>query len=263
MLLTLALACCSGNATASPKGSEAVIQLLQTQACNGCNLNEADLVHAQLDGVEITEASLKGANLNQAKLNASNLSNSDLSFVSLQGASLRGANLLGANLYGADLRGADLTNAKLSIGALSEAHWDGAMGIKTGIHSHAELHNAGVDAAQRGLWGEAETLFGRALEEAPTNGLTWVARGIARSQLVKDDLAASDWNYAASLFRSKGNSEWANQLETAARSIKKRRHQQSPRDNGNGIGSNILNGVISSLSSIAPLAIQALKYAGM
>ena len=253
----------STAAAAAPQGSSAVIQLLQTQRCNACNLNDADLVHAQLNNADLKEASLKRANLNHAKLNNSDLSNSDLSFSNLQGASLQGANLTGAKLFGADLRGADLTNAKLSVGALAEAHWEGAIGIEPGIQSHAELHNAGVDAAQTGRWGEAETLFGLAIKQSPNNGMSWVARGIARSQLVKDDLAAADWSYAAALFKNQGSEDWAEQLNSAAVSIKKRRHLQQPSEPSNGLGSNLLSGIIGGLTSIAPLALQALKYAGI
>jgi len=251
------------SAKAAPQGSSAVIQLFRTQQCNACNLNDADLVHSQLNNVELKKASLQRANLNHAKLNNSDLSNSDLSFANLQGTSLQGANLTGAKLFGTDLRGADLTHAKLSIGALAEAHWEGAIGIEPGIQSHAELHNAGVDAAQTGRWGEAETLFGLAIKQSPNNGMSWVARGIARSQLVKDDLAAADWSYAAALFKNQGSEDWAEQLDSAAALITKRRHLKQPAEPSNGLGSNLLSGFIGGLTSIAPIALQALKYAGV
>ena len=248
---------------ASPRSNQAIIQLFQSKRCDQCDLNEADLVHAQLNDSFLTGARLRRANLNHAQLNGSDLRSADLSFASLRGSSLRGANLMGANLYGTDLRGADLTGAQLSTGALLESHWQGAKGIMQGVQSHEELHNAGVDAALEGRWNDAETLFGLAIKQTPENALSWVARGIARSQLVKDELAASDWHYAAALFEKTGSDSWARQLQTAADSIQKRRHVQDLPENSNGIGSNFLNGIISALSSIAPIAIQALKYAAM
>ena len=261
--LLLTILWLNGPLHASPyvRDQDALIKLLETRICKKCNLNEADLVHAQLNDADLEGSTLIRANFNQAVLANSNLRGVDLSFTSLRGASLRGADLRGAKLYGTDLRDADLSGAQLSAGALQEAHWKGARGIAPGIQSHAELHNAGVDAAQSGRWREAEALFGLAIKQSPHHGLSWVARGIARSQLVKDDLAASDWSHASTLFKHKGSVEWAKQLESAAATIKERSHKQQKVESSNGIGSNLLSGIIGGLSSIAPIALQALKYA--
>ena len=128
-------------------------------------------------------------------LDGANLSGADLSFTSLRGASLRGADLTGSRLYGTDLRDADLAGAKLSRNALEEAHWQGAAGIASGSRSHPALHNAGVKF-QAGRWSEAEQLFSDAIRSNPEEPLSWVARGISRSEQAKDELAAADFRYA-------------------------------------------------------------------
>ena len=149
-------------------------------------------------------------------MDEANLSGADLSFTSLRGASLRGANLTGSRLYGTDLREADLSGAQLSPKALEEAHWQRAKGIANGTRSHALLHNAGVEAFQAGRWHEAEQLFGAAIDIGRNEPLSWVTRGISRSEQAKDVLAAADFRYAADIYRTQVADEWATQLTVAA-----------------------------------------------
>lgn len=75
-----------------------VRQFLRTNACEGCDLSDADF-----SGLDFTGANLSGANLSGARFVRSNLTRADLSGADLSQVILTGANLRGANLTGADL----------------------------------------------------------------------------------------------------------------------------------------------------------------
>ncbi len=245
------------------QASEDLVVLLQSKDCSDCRLADVDLVHADLRDADLSGAKLQRANLGQARLDGADLSNADLSFTSLRGASLRGANLTGTKLYGTDLRDADLTGAKLNVNALDEAHWQGASGITDGIRSHAALHNAGVEAFQAGHWSVAEQLFSEAIRSQPEEPLSWVARGISRSEQAKDDIAAADFQYAASLYATQGSLRWAEQLREAAVSLSQRRFVDTSTNEGRGLGGQILQSTISGLRMIAPIASKALIPMGL
>ena len=248
---------------AEAHANESLIKVLHERSCEGCSLADADLVHADLRDASLRDAKLMRANLGQAQLDGADLRNADLSFTSLRGASLRGADLTGSKMYGTDLRDADLSGARLSPRALEEAHWQGAQGIATGSRSHAALHNAGVAAFQAGRWPEAEQLFSDAIRSAPNEPLSWVARGISRSEQAKDDLAASDFRYAASLYQAKGSQDWANQLMAAADSVNKRRFESDAPNEGKGMGGQFLQGAMAGLRMLAPIAAKALVPLGL
>ena len=252
-----------GMASSQARASDALIQVLQERSCSGCRLADADLVHADLRDADLSDAKLMRANLGQAQLDGADLSGADLSFTSLRGASLRGANLTGTRLYGTDLRDADLTGAQLTPNALDEAHWQGASGISIGIRSHAALHNAGVEAFQAGRWSAAEQLFSNAIRSDPAEPLSWVARGISRSEQAKDDLAASDFRYAASLYQAQGSEDWANQLTATAKSVNRRRFESNASNEGKGMGGQLLQGAMAGLRMLAPIAAKALVPMGL
>jgi len=240
---------------AAPQADAAVIQLLQTQECRGCKLADADLVHVQLRDADLESAELQRANLSQAQLDGANLRNADLSFTSLQGASLRGADLRGSRLLGTDLRDVDLTGALLDVNGLEEAHWSGAKGIQPQAQSHAALHNAGVTAAEGNRWAQAEDLFGLAIRKKPKTIESWIARGITREKLGKRQLAAQDFNYAALLSSARGAEKQSIQLKKAAEALKDK-HIQTQK--GNGIGSAVLDSLLSTSKALLPIAMKLL-----
>ncbi|MEJ6827772.1 MAG: pentapeptide repeat-containing protein [Synechococcus sp. ArSW.bin.68] len=240
-----------------------LIKVLQDGDCRNCRLADADLVHADLRDADLRDARLQRANLGEARLDGADLRGANLSFTSLRGASLRGANLEGSILHGTDLRYADLSGARLSQNSLGEAHWQGATGISRGIQSHASLHNAGVEAAQAGRWSTAEQLFSYAIHSRPEEPLSWVARGISRSEQAKDDIAAADFRYAASLYAQSGQKKVVEQLQTAADGVQNRRTKGSQSPSGNGWGGQILNGITSLAQTLAPLAMKALIPMGL
>ena len=162
LALGLLLAVLPGAAQAAD--GEQVLRLLEQRRCEGCRLQDADLVQADLRDARLSNAQLQRANLSGSRLDGADLRGADLSFTSLAGASLRGADLRGSLLLGTDLRQADLSGASLDPGALSRSHWQGAVGIASSVHSYAELHNAGVSAALAGQAPDAERWFSAAIE---------------------------------------------------------------------------------------------------
>tara|TARA_B100000674_G_scaffold147050_1_gene116349 strand:+ start:252 stop:1055 length:804 start_codon:yes stop_codon:yes gene_type:complete len=230
---------------------EELILLLQDKRCPQCRLADVDLVHADLRDADLSGAKLQRANLSQAKLDGADLSGADLRFTSLQGASLRGADMRGANFNGTDLRDADLSGAQLDANALEQAHWSRATGMPAKAQSHAALHNAGVIATESGRWKAAEELFTKAIKRQPDTAESWIARGITRERLGKRQLAMQDFSYAGTLYEKEGDSQTAEQLKTAATALKE--HITNP-EGGNGIGSAVLNSLISTTQALIPLA---------
>jgi tetratricopeptide (TPR) repeat protein len=238
-----------------------LFKLLQTRSCRGCKLQDADLVHADLRDADLRQAQMQRANLGQARLDGAQLSGANLSFTSLMGASLRGADLRGARLDGTDLRQADLSGALLDAGALSRSHWQRATGIEPTQLSFAELHNAGAEAAQQGRYPEAETFFGAAIRREPGAAISWVARGICRGEQGKTDLAASDFNYAATLYGERGQEEQALQLKQAAEQVVTSAKSESR--GGSGAGSKALGSALAAFQFLAPLAAKAFLPMGL
>ena len=235
------------------QASEDLVLLLQSKDCSECRLADVDLVHADLRDADLSGAKLQRANLGQARLDGADLSNTDLSFTSFRGASLRGANLTGAKLYGTDLRDCDLTGALLDPNSLEEAHWSGATGLPAAANSHAALHNAGVRAAEGERWDQAENLFNQAILKQSNSVESWVARGITRERLGKRQLAIQDFNYARNLYASRGGKLEAAQLNAAAISLQDKIYKEK---NGNGMGSAVLNGLLSTSKALLPLAMK-------
>ncbi len=242
-------------ATPGALAGEGLLQLMEQRRCQGCDLAGADLVHAQLADVDLRGARLQRANLSQAKLDGARLNGADLSYTSLLGASLRGADLRGARLEGTDLRQADLSGTLLDGGALSRAHWQGARGLDPNLLSYGELHNAGVEAARQGRMPEAEQWFSEAIRREPAAAVSWLARGITRSELGQRQLAANDFDYAASLYAARGEEAEARQLRQAAKQLNTAPGQTA--GSGNGIGSAALGGALGVLQFLAPLAAKA------
>ena len=238
-----------------------LIMLLEAQACPNCTLADADLVHADLRDANLNAADLRRANLSRARLDGADLRDADLRFSSLKGASLRGGDLRGARLDGTDLRQADLSGALINPGALDRSHWLGAMGINEGLRSPASLHNAGVDEANAGRWPQAELLFGEAIRADPEQAMSWVARGLSRGQQGNETKAAQDLLHAADLLDRQGAPEQSEQIRQAV--AKLQADEGSGSKSGNGLGSALLGGTVSTLSALAPLALKTLVPGGI
>jgi tetratricopeptide (TPR) repeat protein len=232
-----------------------VLRLLDSRRCNQCQLQDADLVQADLREARLQGALLQRANLSGARLDGADLRGADLSFTSLNGASLRGSDLRGANLNGTDLRQADLSGSQLEQGQLSRSHWQQARGLNLSLQSYAELHNAGIAAAQQGRFPEAEEFFGQAIRDQPEAAISWVARGISRAEQGKTAEAIQDLNQASQLYLAAGDTAQANQLNAAVERLQQ--PEKRPRK-GNGLASNLASGAIQALQILAPIAIKAM-----
>lgn len=232
-----------------------LMRLLEGKSCKHCKLQDADLMHADLRDARLQNAHLQRANLSRAKLDGALMTGADLRHTSFNGASLRGADLRGAILEGADLRQADLSGCLLDPGALARTHWDQATGIDHSRElSHAELHNAGVQAANQGRHPEAERFFGAAIRKQPLAAISWMARAISRGEQGHNELAARDFNYAAELYASSGDLQQAEQLKRAATTLIT---PPSRGSSGNGQGIAAVGGAMTALQFLAPLAAKA------
>jgi len=238
-----------------------LLVLLQQRNCPDCQLADVDLVHADLRDTDLQRAQLQRANLGRARLDGADLRDADLRFSSLQGASLRGADLRGARLDGTDLRQADLSGSQITPGALDRSHWLGAVGIDQGLRSPASLHNAGVDEAQAGRWPQAERLFGMAIKADPDQAMSWIARGISRGEQGDEVKAAQDLLHAADLLDRHGATEQSEQLRVAVSKLQT--NESGNTKSGNGLGTAVLKGTLSTLEALAPLALKTLIPVGI
>ena len=258
--ITLMAASALAAMPAAHAGDEALIRLLEKRSCARCNLADADLVHADLREANLKGAKLQRANLSQARLDGAQLTGADLSFTSLLGASLRGADLRGARLEGTDLRQADISGAQLDPGALSRTHWEKARGVSASQLSYAELHNAGVEASKAGRQPEAERWFSEAIRRQPDSAISWVARGISRNEQGNLQMAAADFTYAASLYRTQGEETESRQLEQAAASLVQ---PEKKKPGGSGVGSQMLSGALAVVQFLGPIAVKAFVPMGI
>jgi len=259
-LLPVALAvviACANLPQQARASQEQLLRLLESKRCPGCKLQDADLVHAELRDADLRGAQLQRANLSRARLDGANLQGADLRFISLQGASLRGANLRKAQLDGADLRQADLSGALLDPGALNRTHWDQAIGINPTLSfGYAELHNAGVKAAEEGRFPTAETFFSDAIRKQPLAAVSWLARGICRSEQGKNAQAAADFAYAATLYEQAGEVIIAAEIKAASEQLKQPPQGQHAKG-GNGKGMEAVGGAVAALKVLGPIAAKA------
>jgi len=245
-LLSLAVSMSSALA------ADDLVRLLDQKQCHGCKLQDADLVFADLRDANLKQAQLQRANLSRARLDGADLRDANLSHSTLLGASLRGADLRGAKLNGADFRDSDLSGTLFDPEALAGAHWKGATGITAGASSYASMHNAGVEAVQQGRLTEAEEFFNKALIQKPDAAVTWLARGITRSEQAQMELASSDLTYAAQLFQAEGNPKLAQEIRKAV----ERSQKAAKGQHGSGWGSQFLSGAAGILQQLAPLAVK-------
>ena len=239
---------------------DALVRTLEQRRCERCQLQDADLVQADLREARLRGAQLQRANLSGARLDGADLRGTNLSHTSLVGASLRGADLRGSLLIGTDLRDCDLSDAQLDPAALNRSHWQQARGVATGAQGYADLHNAGVSAAQAGRHAEAERWFSGAIQQLPNAAISWVARGMSRAELGQFSLAAQDLRYAGKLYGSMGDHEQAKALDQAATLLLTPNGRSK---GGNGLGSQLLGGAMAAFKVIAPLAAKAMLPAAL
>ncbi|NET32406.1 MAG: hypothetical protein F6K19_10410 [Cyanothece sp. SIO1E1] len=105
------------------------------------DLSEANLVGAQLSGINFQQATLNVANFSHANLSQGNLSNAKLNAICGAGANLSQANLARSGLNGANLTRAILTGADLSQASMLRAD------LVRAEMSHSNLRDANLSEA--------------------------------------------------------------------------------------------------------------------
>ncbi|WP_392532755.1 pentapeptide repeat-containing protein [Nostoc sp. C117] len=191
--------------TVQAANSEHIRQLLATKQCQNCDLTGAGLVMADLSGANLSGANLTGANLSRANLSGADLRGANLSGASLFGVNLSQARFSGANLAGADLRNTYLTNAELNGAYLNGTNFQGAVGIPSQIASPEDFYALGVAQAQKGNEQQAISYFSQAIAIKPEYAGAYLARGVARYQILDRQGAFLDAQVAEKLFSSQQN----------------------------------------------------------
>jgi uncharacterized protein YjbI with pentapeptide repeats len=195
----------SFSQTAQAANPEHVRKLLATKECAKCDLTGAGLVMADLSGANLRGANLAGANLSRANLSGADLSSANLSGTGLFGANLSATKLNGANLLGADLRNTYLYNAELSDVSLNGVNVQGAVGIPLQMAKPEEFYAWGVAEAQKGNQQQAIDYFNQAIAIKPEYAGAYLARGIAKYQILDRQGAFQDAQVAEKLFTTQNN----------------------------------------------------------
>lgn len=193
--------------TATAANSEHLKQLLTSKQCQNCDLRDAGLVMADLSGANLSGANLAGANLSRANLNGADLRGTNLSGASLFGVNLSGAKLNGSTLTGTDLRNTYLLNAELIGVNLSSANLQGAVGIPLQSAKPEEFYAWGVAEAQKGNQQQAIDYFSQAIAVKPDYAGAYLARSVARYQILDRASAIKDAQISEKLFTAQNNSE--------------------------------------------------------
>jgi hypothetical protein len=95
----------------------------------GIQLRGANLFRADLEGADLRDANLQAVDLEYANLRGANFRQANLSGAKLGDAVLADADLVNADLRGADLRGTNLDNADLRNANLQGVVWKGIRSI--------------------------------------------------------------------------------------------------------------------------------------
>ena len=213
------------------------ILLLSNSSCVKCNLKNAELVHADLTDKNMFGSDFTGANLNNAILDGSDLSNTDLTNANLNGASLRNVNFSGAKLSGTDMRNSDLTGALLDFGALSNAFWKDSRGISLDTLSYMELHNAGAESIEYGLFPKAEYYFMLAIDKNPNSLDSLMALAYTQIQLGKIPNAIENLEIARQEYILRKDELIVMNIDNLQENLK---FKPTKKTIGNGLGSLVL-----------------------
>jgi uncharacterized protein YjbI with pentapeptide repeats len=219
-------------------------QLLATKQCERCDLSGEGLVLADLSGANLRGANLSGANLSRANLSEADLSGANLSGASLYGANLSGAKLEQTNLTGTDLRDAYLANVDLKSAHLNGTSFQGAIAIPTQAAKPEEFYRWGIVQGQKGDPKGAIGYFNQALSLNDKYAPAYMARGIARYQLLDRMGAMQDAQRAKWLFLRQRNNDGYN---TAQAFVKQLQAPQTDAPKSKPNFFNFLGGVTSIL----------------
>lgn len=180
-------------------------QLLGTKRCEGCDLTNVGLIHANLAGAALNNSNLANANLSQANLAGADLRGANLAGASLYGANLTGANLTGANLTGTDLRNAYLMDTTLEDVDLDTAKLNGVKGISSQAATPEQFHRWGVREADRGNYRAAIAHYNRAIAIDPEFAPAYLGLGVIYYRTDFKGKALEHTQAAIALFETQEN----------------------------------------------------------
>lgn len=192
---------------AKAENLEHIRQLLATKQCESCDLSGAGLVMANLQGASLRGANLAGSNLSRANLSGADLTGANLSGASLYGANLSGAKLGGADLTHADLRDSYLANVDLGSTSLNNSNLQGAIAIPNSSSKPEDFYRWGMAQGQKGDPKGAIEYFNQALTINTKYAPAYMARGVARYQILDRAGAMQDAQKAKALFLFQGDKE--------------------------------------------------------
>lgn len=213
--------------------SEHIRQLLATKQCQNCDLTGAGLVLANLSGANLSGANLSGANLSRANLSGADLSGANLSGASLFGANLSGAKLSRADLSVADLRDSYLLNANMVGAKLTGTILQGAIGIPSQAAKAEDFYSWGLDQGRKGDPKGAIEHFNQALSINPNYAPAYLARGVARYQLLDRPGAMQDARFAEKLFLSQRNTGGYQTAQAFVKELETPQTASTPKSKGN------------------------------
>jgi hypothetical protein len=124
----------------------------------GIQLQGANLLRANLEAADLRDSNLQAVDLEYANLRSANFRQANLSGAKLEGADLSDADLVNADLHGADLGGVSLENADLRNVNFAGAQWKDIKNIENAnIH---EVRNAPEGFAAWAIQHHAVSLAG-------------------------------------------------------------------------------------------------------
>jgi len=224
--------------------SEHIRRLLATKECQNCDLTGAGLVLADLSGANLSGANLAGANLSRANLSNADLRGANLSGAGLFGVNLSGAKLSGANLANADLRNTYLVNAELNGVNLSSTSLQGAIGIPAQIATPEEFYAWGVAEGQKGNQQQAIAYFNQAIAIKADYAGAYLARGVARYQILDRQGAFQDAQTAEKMFTSQNDNPGKLTAQAFIKEL------QTPQDGKVSVAKPSLFDFVNSLGSV-------------
>jgi uncharacterized protein YjbI with pentapeptide repeats len=207
---------------------------------------------ANLAGADLTGANLAGANLSRANLSGADLRGANLAGTSLFGANLVGARLDGANLAVADLRNSYLGGASLKDTVLTNALFQGAIGLPVQIGSAEQFYSWALEDERRKDYPAAIDNFTQALNRKPDFAHAYLGRGIVRLESGgEDNNGLTDIQQADRLFTAQNNQEG---MKITKELIKQLTTPPPAPKKGNGLGVALL-GLIGTVLQFLPLSI--------
>ncbi len=236
---------------AQAQSSEPLRQLFSTKACVGCNLEQAGLVFADLEGVNLQNANLRSSNLGRANLSAANLQGANLQGAVLYGANLQNTDLRGADLRSADLRGAYLGNARLEGAQLTHANLRGAIALPASLIATETYYAWALDAAQQGRHPEAMEYYSQVIHRQPKLAIAYLSRGLSASAMGQVKQAQEDVKTAQTLFEDQQDVQGA---KTAQQTLEALEQIENPKPAGGGAG----NFFTSLFQTVVPLMLRFL-----